>query len=426
MPNENPQTGGFGLAAAKNQELWLAGQPRICASLGRVSGANSALNDGVNLQVLTRSVHQTGRFPVQQLQIGVANFKVNGTTPFGEQPNGGVATYSVALEYADGTVIQGLFKGQQSIDLPANSGIVYSDPIADVPANTEIFVRTWVRVAATNIALAAAQTVSSGLVTGKQIARKGTDLSAQFLTAGQPTGTTSTQIPPVSLIGIVKGGLSVVYGTSSIGDGTGDVATDLPHGETSFVGRALQGLNGFDIPHCKISRGGELDAALAANSTGWRRKSLFQYGNVFIDEGGTNDIVSGNGFTLQQIQTNYINLWKAAKDAGMIVIKTGILPRVSGITAGVVTTQVPFVNFEPNGTSLRDVLHAWFPTMVGSYIDKYVPVHQEVEGLGSNRGLWATPGTPGDTDDGVHPAQATHIRMSNWLRQVLLELDQGA
>lgn len=492
--------------------------PTLIGSLGRVHGTNStapALNDGTNTQVLTRTVHRTGRAGASNIQIGLANFRLSGSssstsTHFGEQISettqlsagaggtgtgtgttfaGGPVTYRVAIELLDGTVIQGYFNGVDNTIIPYGGPVVFCDPIGIyIPANTEFYVRTWATVSGVNIAIAGSQTVSSGAVSGKQIARKSTDFSTQFLVAGQPTGTTSVQLPPIAIIGIVdQEQLSVTYAGDSIGDGTGDIATDLPHGTTSFIGRALVNVNGYDIPHTKMTRGGETMTALATDIYGWRRRGLIANSTLFINEGGTNDINSG--VSLDTIKANYQKLWKAAKATGAKVLQTTILPRVtlptgtynqtgsttvtvtmtghglsvdqtigaiptSGTATYIVSTvasvtdantftyvsgtalttsgnitiaasnrQTPQTNFETGVSSMRNQINAWLKTQVSSNPD----LDYLVDVASAVEGTGALAGLwadpANDTQDGTHPETAAHIRMSLLLKPYIERLD---
>lgn len=393
-------------------------RPSLVATLGRSAGQNAALNDGTNTQVLTRSVHKTGRSGITDIQIGVSNFKLLGTTPYGEAVTGGTATVGVALELADGTVIQALFHGVGSIDLLAGSPVVFTDPIGVwIPADTVFYVRTWYRVSATNIALGASQTVS---VASTQIARKGTDLSALFLTAGYPSGTTSTQIPPVAIIGTAANAqMSVVYFGDSIGDGSGDNTSDMPHGETSFIGRSLVDVNGHNIPHSKLTRGGETLTGFVTAASGYRRGSLLRFGTHGICQPGTNDFMASLGFTLSQLQDRYRLAWGQMKANGLYTLQTTVIPRVS--LAG--SVQTPVANFEPTGNSLRDQINAWFATQVGQgLLDRLVDIRPAVEDVSGNPGYWKNGLT--DTTDGVHPEAVAHARIStDILKPVLAELE---
>lgn len=403
------------LSAAVRQASRL---PMIGATLGRTAGQNSALADGTNTQVLTRSVHRTGRRGMTAVQIGVANFKLNGVAPFGEQPTGGTATVSVALELADGTVIPASFGHLQSVDLAAGSPVVFCDPIGVyIGPDTEFYVRTWYRVATTAIALAAAQTVS---LASRQIARKGTDLSAAFATAGYPSGTTSPQIPPVAIVGRLDGpSMCLLYYGDSIGDGTGDNTTDMPDGETSFVGRSLVGVNGFRIPHIKATRGGETLSGMATPATGWRRNALLRFATHALCEALTNDAVAGR--TIAQAQADCLYEWRQKKAAGISTINTTILPRVN--FSG--SVQTPYVGFEPNGTSFRDVMNAWLVAQEGKgLLDKLIDTRPAVEDVAGNPGRWKN--GLADTADGVHPTAAAHARMADEILRPALAAIESA
>jgi hypothetical protein len=484
--------------------------PKLVGTLGRIKGVNTVLGPSDTaangaVEILTRSVHRTGKYGATNIQLVYDNIRLNGSATYNMGENitatqgsasYGTMTCSAAIELADTTVIQCSFNNQAttSVDLPFNGGQSITDPVSIyIPPDTEFYVRTWNRVAANTITLSAAQTVSSGAVSGKQIARQGAggaSLSTLFLASGQPssnsTVVTSKQQPPTAIIGLTTGrGMSLVYAGDSIGDGTGDVATDMTHGETSFIGRSTVNVNGYNIPHIKMTRGGETVVALAKDSTGWRRANYFKYGSHFLMHIGTNDIVAGS--TLGTIQAAFQVVWAKAKANGLYVMQTSILPRVSvptgtytqsgtttvtvtrtshGLTNGntywvaptsgtgtskaavvtvvdantftyvadtslttsgainIFSSQTPYTNFEGNGTSIRDQLNLWFPAQVtAGNLDQYIDLRSEVEDTSGAPGVWKNIAT-GVTDDGVHPNSFVHINLStNILKPVLATLE---
>jgi lysophospholipase L1-like esterase len=400
------------------QELF-GGVNRICATQGKTTGANTELNDGTNTQVLTYSVHRTGRAAAFGIRIGVTASYVSGVSPFGEVADPAVIK-KVMLELPDGTQIQGNFNGADQVSLVSGSGVVYSDPIgAYIPPNTEFFIKVWTIAPNTTTTLRTVQTVS---ITGKQRACKGTDLTSQFTTFGVPVGgTTCKQIPPVSIVAILdRPQMCVLVTGDSIADGTDDISTDLPHGEYGFIARALVDVNGFDVPHVKATKGGELLKAFATSNTGWRRASMLSSATHYFSNFGSNDCVVGNGLTIDQIKAYYIKEWTLAKMYGLYTIQATIIPRVTGIS----TTQVPYVNFEPNGTSHRDVLNKWFFEIQGKgLLDRVIDIRPAVEDVANNPGYWKNGLT--DTADGIHLSSAAHINIArNYVNPVFAELDR--
>lgn len=396
-------------------------RPKVSATLGRVYGASTEFNDGTNTELVSRNVHATGRAGVTDIQFGIANFVVNGVAPYGEQPTGGATTWSLALELADGTVIPCTFGGNASITLQPGSSLVYSDPLSVyIPPGTTFFTRSYVRVSATNYVISAPQNVT---ISGLQRARKGTNMSAQFLVAGEPaSGTTCKQMPPIAIIGKCdRPQISLMYMGDSIGAGTtGDINTETPHGETSFIGRACVNVNGFNIPHSNCARGGELLTWYEAPAVGYRRASVLKYATHFLCQAGTNDMVSSHGFTVEQLKARYLSVWRHAKANGCYVMQTTILPRVNNIA----TTQDPYPNFEPNGASLRDQINAWFFTQVGNgFLDELIDIRPAVEDL-SNPGKWKNGVT--DAADGVHPTPVANARIAaDHLKPVFARIDAG-
>ncbi len=398
--NTPPRGGGSAASIARAVRARSSG---IGGTLGRIGGHNTALADGVNTQNLTRTVHRTGRRGMSAIQIGVGNFKLLGLSPFGEAATGGTSTTSVALELADGSLIVGTFGAATSIDLLAGAQTIFCDPIGVyIPPDTEFFVRRWDRVATTAIALAAAQTVS---VASKQIARKGTDLSATFVTAGYPGGTTSFQIPPVAIIGRLDGpAMCLAYYGDSIGDGSADNTTDMPSGQTSFIGRSTVAVNGFELPHAKLTRGGETLGAIATPTTGYRRNSLFRFATHVFGQAGTNDITQGRTFA--QMQADYLSEWANARAQGAQPIQSTIIPRVTLVGA----VQMPVAGFEPTGASVRDQINAWLLAQAANGVI-ILDIRPSVEDVAGNPGYWKN--GLSDTTDGTHPLTAAHARIAD-------------
>ncbi|HWV16499.1 MAG TPA: SGNH/GDSL hydrolase family protein [Cellvibrio sp.] len=392
----------------------------VCATLGRTQGQGTVLNDGTNTQVLTYSVHKTGKAGFGNIQIGVANFRILGSSPYGETPNGGDVTTSVQLELADGTVIPCTFNGASSITLSAGSGVVFTDPLnVYIPPNTNFNVKKWDRVSATNITLGSSQIIQ---ITNRQVARKGADLSALWATPGYPsTGTSSAPIPPVAIIGSPDSDvISFLYIGDSIMDGAGDTTGLTPDGETGYFGRGSVNVNGYNIPHIKATRGGETMKHFVHTLTGSRRRDLFRYATDFLCGFATNDMVNSQGNTLADLQSYATGIWAYAKRSGVRRVgHVTVLPRVT--FAGEV--QTPAAGFEPNGTSLRDTFNAWLFTQVGKGLLDYVCDFRElVEDVKGNPGYWKNGSA--DTGDGLHLNEASTTRIAlNYINPLLARLD---
>lgn len=379
---------------------------RIAATLGRVSGAQTVDGgDGTNTQAISRTVHRTGRNQVRGLRVVAGHFKLIGVSPFGEAGFGNSATYRTALEV--GGVNVPVTWGGASSKVVSDLSTAVSDPIADIVSGQTFYVRHLISVATTANKWGRAQTVTQG----DQRALKATDASSYLSGTGSLIGgSTDAPHPPLALIGLVpRSTVSVVYTGDSIADNTGDLTTIDADGTVGFVGRGLVGVNGYNIPHVKMSRSGETQSGLV--SAGALRFSIMAYATHFIDEGGSNDITAGR--SLAQIQADCLTIWAAARAAGIQKIyRTTILPRTTSTDSWATTTnQTPVANFAVGG--IRDQLNAWFPTKVADgTIDGVIDVNADCAHATATDRWRVDLGAGNNTADGTHPASPLHTIMA--------------
>lgn len=381
---------------------------RIAATLGRISGANAdGGNDGTNTQQVTRTVHRTGKYPVKDMRLVVANFKLLGVSPFGEAGVGNAITYQTAIEYGGANTFA-TWDGTSSKSVPDKS-MSTSDIIRDMDAAQMFYVRNYLVVASAANKWPRAQTVTQN----SQYAKKGTNLLATFQATGAISGTPQDgPNPPIALLGLVdRASIAVVYTGDSIADNTGDLTTIDVDGTVGFIGRGLVNVNGFNLPHSKLSRSGETQFALADPTKNALRLSLFQYATHFIDEAGTNDIT--NGRTFAQIQADCLTVWSNARAAGIQKIyRTTIIPRTTSTDSWATTTnQTPIANFAVGG--IRDQLNAWFVTkLADGTIDGIIDVNADCADVTATDRWRVNLGAGNNTADGTHPASPLHTIMA--------------
>lgn len=377
---------------------------RIAATLGRDSGTNAdGGNDGTSLYQLTRTVHRTGQYPVFAPRLLVGNVKILGTTPYGEATVGNSITYRCALEI-NGLSYECLWAGVQGKSVAALSKDITDSLQQGIPADTTFYARTMLQVGATANKWPRAQTITQN----SQRAKKGATVLEIGSVGALVGGSSDAPHPPLGILGMVDSRqLAVVYGLTSVADGTTDDPIIDANGAVGFIGRGLASVLGHAIPYIKMSRGGEVYSALADPTTGALRRSLFQYATDVILDGPTNDMIASLGHTAADIKGYMLTVWAAARAAGCRVWQANILPRVTP-TPDMTTlgNQAIYPNFEANGTSHRDVLNAWFPTQVtAGLIDGVVDIASLFEDQGT-RGKWAI--GPLTSGDGTHPLPAGH------------------
>jgi hypothetical protein len=400
----------LGLGLAVNNKLIGGGGPygkvlRIAATLGRISGANAdGGNDGTNTEQVTRTVHRTGRKAVTGLRLVVGNVKLIGVSPFGEAGVGNAITYRSAIEFG-GANSYALWNGANSKSV-ADKSIAVSDAIRDMAAGQLFYVRNYLVVAAPANKWPRAQTVTQGT----QYAKKGTALLSTFEATGAVSGTPQDgPNPPIALIGYVdRDSVAVVYTGDSIADNTGDLTTIDADGTVGFVGRGLVNVNGFNVPHAKLSRSGETLQALVDPVSGAIRRSLFQYATHYVSELGVNDINAGRTFA--QMTADYLQEWAYARAAGIqYICRTTLTPQTTapGNDFSTLVNQSYKTGFEPGG--LKDQLNAWFVDRRNDgTINGIVDVAADC-GDASDPNKWRVDlGAGNNTADGTHPASPIH------------------
>ena len=187
----------------------------------------------------------------------------------------------------------------------------------------------------------------------------------------------------------------------SIVDGTGDTAAASGWAQ-GFAQRSL-----FDADFasnvragCKLGRSGSSAASMWTGAL-TETKSILAYGNVAVEEWGTNAPVYADSATV----------WAYLKSVGQYVIRTKLLTQTTS-TDGWATTanQTKTANYTtPAGD--RVTFNAAVAAQEGVLYDKFVSFDTAV--LHTDRDLWKAPGY---TTDGLHPAATAHEAMAAAMR----------
>ena len=187
----------------------------------------------------------------------------------------------------------------------------------------------------------------------------------------------------------------------SIVDGTGDTAAGSGH-VYGFAARSL-----FDADFasnvragCKFGRSGSTAAGMWTGPL-TETKAILAYGNVAVEEWGTNSPVYADSATV----------WSYLKGAGQYVIRTKLLTSTTSSDGWATTAnQTKTANYTtPSGN--RIVFNGDIAAQEGILYDKFVSFDSAV--LHTDRDLWKAPGY---TADGLHPAATGHEAMAVVMR----------
>lgn len=192
---------------------------------------------------------------------------------------------------------------------------------------------------------------------------------------------------------------------STIGDsivaGTGDTAA----GSGWFNGFAQRGLVDADFVSnpragCVFGRSGSTAAGVWTGPL-TETKAILAYGNVAVEEWGTNAPSYADSATI----------WAYLKSAGQYVIRTKLLTQTTSTDSWATTAnQTKTANYTtPTGD--RIVFNGDIAAQEGILYDKFVSFDYAV--LHTDRDLWKAPGY---TTDGLHPAATGHEAMAVVMR----------
>jgi lysophospholipase L1-like esterase len=248
----------------------------------------------------------------------------------------------------------------------------------------------------------------------------GADGSGVLARTGNFPDVRSSGYNPVLLGRFANANTNVYVGIGdSIHFGTGDTATIQPGNGYGIFQRAMTAGDGLTAPiaSLNLNRHG---ATTADFNNDWV-KSYYKYGNVLVDELGTNDIGTAGSGVVATIQTNIAARWadfKVVQPAGKIV-RTYYLPRTTSTDSFATTANQSYVtDWAPGGKSNQ--LNDWFETKktdgtVNAILGRS-SVNDTIEPY-----KWLTNGTNFYlTTDGTHPSYNGHSARGAELRTLLL------
>lgn len=187
----------------------------------------------------------------------------------------------------------------------------------------------------------------------------------------------------------------------SIVEGTGDTAAGSGW-VYGFAARSLfdAGFTSNARAGCKFGRSGSTAAGVWTGPL-TETKSILAYGNVAVEEWGTNGPIYADSATV----------WSYLKSVGNYVVRTKLLTQTTS-TDGWATTanQTKTANYTtPTGD--RIIFNGAISAQEGILYDKFVSFDTAV--LHTDRDLWKAPSY---TADGLHPSATAHEAMATVMR----------
>lgn len=221
-----------------------------------------------------------------------------------------------------------------------------------------------------------------------------------------------------------QGYLSVIGLGDSILYGMGDKANPTPVlGGNGFFFRASVNSEGADtIAMLNLARSGET-ASTWVNSHAMRAAFL-PFGNVVVEEYGTNDIGSNATGEADAIYPRLKAIWQIAREAGVEkIVRTRLMPRTQSTSKDWLSLEDQTPNNGWGDGEARDQLNAYLDTalsegLIDVLIDTLTPLADPTDNH-----YWLTNGTVDyTTGDGTHPNATGHALATPVLRAALESL----
>ena len=412
-----------------------ASQPlRVVGTGGRIAVGAFTVS-GSATAFWQRTAHKLGG-PVDEIDVGFMNW-VHSTTA--EVAN----LYAITINYAwierasTGQVVPLTFSGQRQLVMPASDSAAYhlADTVpssawtGSAPARDEVF---WVHAKGS---IPSGGTIYQGTLATFSGAKfiiydPANDPGTKDFAGTVPTITgqnVRTSGLPMLFLGRYSGPgyLSVIGIGDSILDGLGDTVNPTPViTGNGFFNRAALDANGANtIAMMNLTRSGETAVTWVNNHA--RQAQMLSFGNVVVEEFGTNDIGSnGASANVTTIFGRLNSIWATVRAAGVQkIVRTRLLPRTTSTS----TNWTSLADQTPNpgwgAGEARDQLNADLSTALTSgSIDALVDTLAPVSDPTDNH-YWFSNGTSDYmTSDGTHPKPAGYALLAPPLRAALLAL----
>ncbi|MBK8094548.1 MAG: hypothetical protein IPK32_21935 [Verrucomicrobiaceae bacterium] len=423
----------FAIVLALGTTALQATQPLRIVGTGARIAYTRFTTSGTATAFWQRTPHVLGG-PVAELDIGFMNW-LHSTTAEVQSDSAVTLHFAWITRASTGQVVPLTFAGQRQLSMPANSTQAYflADAIPSstwtgaAPARDEIF---WVYAkgsvaTAGSICLGTPSTYSGArFAIYDPVNDPGTKDFAGALPSITGQNARTDALPMVFLGRYTgPGHLSVIGVGDSIMSGTGDTANPVPViSGYGFFNRAAVDAGGANaIAMMNISRHGEA-AANWVSSHGLRQQ-LLAFGNVAVEEYGTNDIGSNGGSAnVTNIYNRLVSVWGNIRTAGVQhILRTRLLPRTTSASGNWISLadQTPNPGWGAGGA--RDQINSLFTTALSEgKIDTVVDSLTAVQDPADDHCWISTGAADYATSDGTHARSASNALIAPVLRDALL------
>lgn len=162
-------------------------------------------------------------------------------------------------------------------------------------------------------------------------------------------------------------------------------------------------------PVLQMSKSGESAQQFAADTNGFQRRNLFDYGSWLLYAYGVNDIYGGR--TLAQFQADTITICGWARARGMKIAMSTLTPRTTS-SDGWTTIGGQTIVSPGTFNAIRLTANSWIKSGASGFCDLVLDVCAAVDS-GRDSGIWKADVTTGPyTVDGIHPSYTGHQLMA--------------
>lgn len=413
---------------------------RVVATGGRI-GYTFYTPASVNTSFWHRTPHKLGG-PVSEIRVGFMDWMWLSSGNETANDSNNVTITAAWLERAStGQVVALTFSGSRQLVLPMNSTTPYwlCDAIpssiwnGSPPARDEVF---WLQTKGTipeggKIPVGAPATYSGGAAASQKakfiVYPPANDPGTTDVAGGVPTiagASARTEGLPVVFLGRYTGPghLAVIGIGDSILHGSGDSANPTANiaGYGFFNRAALDSTGSNTIATFNLTRHGQTASAFIKQP---RLANFLPFGNVVVEEFGTNDIGQNGTGNVTTLMTNLESIWTAARNAGVQkIIRTRLMPRtISTDSWATLANQTPNTGWEAGGK--RDNVNAGLQTALSAGKIDILFDSLSVLADPSDFNRWLTNNTSQYvTTDGTHISPAGNALLAPNLRTALLSL----
>lgn len=344
----------------------------------------STLSSTVNKQIMTRTRHVALQ-DVNWLQVGFPNWLADA-----ENPVGGAATITAAIEYPVGTFTQLKFSGSASGTIPDQSFVLTDRLPVSIPSGATFYVRSY-------------YTNAAGICYNSKGCNTSAGEHCTFAASGVVDQTMGGTITDTSA-GVGYGPCAILSAATVpsfavIGDSRAVGINDTYSGTATGLGEITRSI-GDSYAYINVAIPSSTAATMAGAGRSSNKYKLAQYCTHVICQYGINDFSSSTAATLEgNIQTLHSLL------AGKPFYVCTVAPKSSSTDSFATTTnQTP----DAVSNSRRTSYNAWVRANTGGF-SGFIEIADQVESA-RDSGVWKAPSY---TTDGLHESQTAAVAIQS-------------